>query len=142
MKTHIEKLGDVGIVSVDGYVGPGAAGDLCDLLVEQVRAGQSKLLVELADSCVISRGGVRALVVAAYLMRGGRRPFRIATGDRLEAYLRRVSFNHLLDIDPDRRTALARLSNLRAGPGGVTVEIGPEMVSDVWHSVPRQARRA
>lgn len=110
MKVSMETLGDISVVRIMGRLDARSTGELSDLLVATVRTGRRKILVELADGAELSRSSVRGLVVAASLARAARSHFRISAGTDLAAFLRRVSFNHLLVIDPDRSTALAHLS--------------------------------
>lgn len=111
MKTEVETLADVAILRISGRVDSASGGELCDMLVALVRFGAEKLIVELDASVELSRSGVRALVIAASLMREARRPFRIAAEAPLAESLRSRSFRHLFVIDPDRASALSRLAD-------------------------------
>ena len=110
MKVSMQTQGEIGVVRLQGRIDAGATGELYDLLVAAVRSGRRKILVEFAEGSEISRPAVRGLVVAASVARAARSRFRICAGRDLAEYLRRVSFHHLLAIDPDRASAIAHLS--------------------------------
>lgn len=114
MKISIEPHYDVLIVKLDGSLDTRSAGVVSDALVEQIRIGWRKLVVDVAGLTTVTRGGVRALVVAATMLREQLGQMLICHADAgTEAFLKRVSFQHLLHFDEGRDTAVARLGYKR-----------------------------
>jgi anti-anti-sigma factor len=110
MRLSIRTLDKVVIVNVAGAVDSHAAGRLYDVLVERTGAGRTMLIVDLSGVHVMTRAGVRGLVVAAKLMQHARGEMRICGAQpSIEALLQNLGFHHLLKCDPTFQASLARL---------------------------------
>jgi anti-anti-sigma factor len=110
MKLSVRTLDRVVIVDVAGAVDSHAAGDLYDVLVERAGEGRTTLIVDLSGVHIMTRAGVRGLVVAAKLMKHARGEMRICGAQRpIEAFLKGLGFNHLLKRDPTLQLSLAQL---------------------------------
>lgn len=110
MRLSIRTLDRVVIVNVAGSVDSHASGHLYDVLVERTGAGRTMLIVDLSGVHIMTRAGVRGLVVAAKLMKHARGDMRICGAQRsIEAFLQSLGFNYLLKCDPTLQASLAQL---------------------------------
>ena len=112
MEIQTETCDDVLIVLIAGRISSTVAGELCDHLVDQVRLGSGKLLVEIAPGSVVTRAGIRGFVVAASLARAARGDLRIVADPTMEEFLGKVSFQNLLPVHRNRTSALRAVCNL------------------------------
>lgn len=111
MKISVETSYDVLIVNVSGILDSGAVGPLGDTFAEYVREGWRKIVVDLAHLRSVTRAGVRGLVVATKLLHSLRGEVRICHADaQTEAFLKAVSYHHLLRFDPNRQAVFTALS--------------------------------
>lgn len=117
MRLSIRTLDKVVIVNVAGAVDSHAAGRLYDVLVERTCAGRTLLIVDLSGVHLMTRAGVRGLVVAAKLMQRARGDMRICGAQpSTEALLQSLGFHHLLKCDTTLQLSLARLCDRESRP--------------------------
>jgi anti-anti-sigma factor len=124
MKLTHRTLDGVQVVGVAGIVDSRSAGLLFDALVAGCGAGNTRLAVDLSGVHVMTRAGVRGLVVAAKLMKLAGGELRLCAAQRnVEDLLQGLGFNHLLKCDPTLALAVSRLA---AGQ----VEAAPRLAAD------------
>jgi len=110
MRTLVQTVDGIVIVSVAGAVDSHAAGHLYDVLVGCTGEGRTKLIVGLSGVHLMTRAGVRGLVVAAKLMQQARGEMRICGAQPpIEAFLQSLGLDHLLKCDPTLQSSIARL---------------------------------
>jgi anti-anti-sigma factor len=110
MKLTTRTLDGLQIVGIAGIVDSRTAGQLFDALVARCGAGR-KLAVDLSGVHVMTRAGVRGLVVAAKLTKLAGGELRLCAAQRNVAdLLQGLGFNHLLKCDPTLALAISRLS--------------------------------
>lgn len=118
--------GDILIVEVFGWVDRSAAGEFYDVLVGYVGSGWTKMVVDFTDVVMVTRAGVRGLIVAAKLLRSVQGEMRICVADDATTdFLNGLGFAHLLKCDATLVTSIALL-------GGDT---GPSVDSPAISSV-------
>jgi anti-anti-sigma factor len=111
MKLTTRTLDGVHIVAVAGIVDSRTAGQLFDALVARCGGAGRKLAVDLSGVHVMTRAGVRGLVVAAKLTRLAGGELRLCAAQRnVTDLLQGLGFNHLLKCDPTLALAISRLS--------------------------------
>ncbi len=111
MQMTVQSAGEVIILRLSGCIDASATGALCDALVAHIRAGWRHMVVELSAQAVLTRPGLRGLVVAAKLLLARRGQMRICgASPETEAFVRRESFCHLLRFAPDRDAALVQIA--------------------------------
>lgn len=114
LQLSISTINGVAIVRVSGAVSRHAAGRLYDTLVNAIGDGRANLIVDLSHVSIVTRAGVRGLIVAAKLMQHASGDMRICGAQQsIEGFLRGLGFNHLLKCDPTLKVSMAALS---AGP--------------------------
>lgn len=100
MNVSTSYLEETTFVSISGVVDAGGAGHLYDVLVQAVRLGSPRLVVDVAGVSRITRAGVRGFVVAAKLARARQGEMRISGASaETEATLRDLGFNDLLRFE-------------------------------------------
>lgn len=111
MKLYSDAIGDVLVVEVRGVVNSRAAGALYDGLVQGIVEGATRIVVDLAGASVVTRAGIRGLVVAARMLAPARGAMRICgAGRRTEELLRDLGMDHLLKRDACLEASLRALS--------------------------------
>jgi anti-anti-sigma factor len=103
------------IVRVSGVVDSCACGHLCDSLVQCVVEGRTRLIVDLSGVDQVTRAGLRALIVAAKLMKSRHGQMRICgPRDRVGQYLQNCGFSHLVKVDTTAEASMAAFSAAEA----------------------------
>jgi anti-anti-sigma factor len=104
-------LNGITIVRVSGAVDSHASGQLFDSLVQCVVEGRTGLIVDVSQVNLVTRAGLRALLVAAKMMKSGSGEMRIccARGSVLD-FLRNCGFDHLIKVDCTAEASMAVLS--------------------------------
>jgi len=110
MKLSITIFNEIALVRISGTVDSHAAGHLYDGLVKRVREGDRTLIIDLAGVPVMTRAGVRGIIVAARLLQNARGAMRICGANTgVAAFLKGLGFDHLLVCDPTLQASLIAL---------------------------------
>jgi anti-anti-sigma factor len=109
------------VVNVSGVVDSHAAGRLMDALVEGARSGGSKMIVDLSGVRILTRAGVRGLVVAAKLSLASGAKMRICGASaQVEQVLLSLGYSRLFRCDRSVHASIGAMSSgaLRIQPDG------------------------
>ena len=118
MQISFKTIDGVVIVGVAGAVDSHAAGQLNDTLLRCIADGAKKLIVDLSGVHIMTRAGMRGLIVAAKLMDTAQGEMRICGALRsVDVFLRSRGFTYLLTCDASLEASLAEL---RGGDGPQT----------------------
>ncbi|MEQ9607785.1 MAG: STAS domain-containing protein [Kiloniellaceae bacterium] len=110
MQISFKTIDGVVVLSVSGAADSHAAGQLNDTLVRCIADGTKKLIVDLSGVHIMTRAGLRGLIVAAKLMDTAQGQMRICGALRsVDAFLRSRGFTYLLTCDASLQTSLAEL---------------------------------
>lgn len=110
MKISINIRRDIVTVKIAGTVDSRVAGRLYDALVQCVGGGKQRLIVDLSGVQLMTRAGMRGLVVAARLMKSNRGNMRICGAQKsVEAVLQNLGYNHLFNLDPTHQDSIDKL---------------------------------
>jgi anti-anti-sigma factor len=116
MTYAVSTVDELKIVEISGVVNSLTAGRVYDVLVAAAGDGETKLIVDMSGVHLITRAGIRGLVVAARLMKPGRGAMRVCGGNRaVAALIRGLGLPHLLKCDPAIEMSVLALS-YRAAP--------------------------
>lgn len=139
MEIKIDVVEQVNLVRLSGILDSHATGQLYDVLVELIEAGNRQLVVDLSALSLLTRPGCRGLIVAARLMQTYRGAMRICGArGQVNDLLRNLGHDHLLKLDPTYIISLARLSSFP-----VTTEIvALRAVNDTAGAATTQTLRA
>lgn len=101
MKLAVEMVDDITIVQIRGSVDSRACGEILDTLAGVLKAGTTKLVVDVSGVTELKRAAIRGFVVAAKIAAHRKAQMRIcgATGD-VAMVLRGVGHGYLLRLDP------------------------------------------
>ncbi len=117
IRVSVTAHGEIVVVGVTGDLVSTTSGDLLDALVGVVTAGHKKIIVDLSDLGIMTRAGLRGLVVAAKLLQVAKGQMRIVVTEMDKGrHLLGFSFHHLIHLD---RSVDAAQSALTASPGRV-----------------------
>jgi len=111
MERSITCLDDIAVLAVSGDVDSRAAGHLYDVLVERIRAGWTKLVVDVADVTRMTHAGIDGLVIAARLLQNAGGEMRICGANPVvRDFLSGLGFHHQLHLDASRELSVWRLT--------------------------------
>jgi anti-anti-sigma factor len=111
MKIEETKSGTTLVMSVEGRLDAASAPSFQDQLLARIAGGQASVLLDLSLVDFISSAGLRAVLIAAKRLREGDGQFAVcALHDNVREVFRVSGFESIIDIHPDRHTALERLS--------------------------------
>jgi len=114
MQISFKTIDGVVVLSVSGAADSHAAGQLSDALVRCIAEGAKKLIVDLSGVHIMTRAGVRGLIVAAMLMDTAQGEMRICGAlSSVDAFLRSRGFTYLLTCDASLQASLAELRGER-----------------------------
>ncbi|MDF2366611.1 STAS domain-containing protein [Sneathiella sp.] len=126
MKISINIRRDIVTVKIAGTVDSHVAGRLYDALVQCVGSGKQKLIIDLSGVQLMTRAGMRGLVVAARLMKSNRGNMRICGAQKsVEAVLQNLGYNHLFNLDPTHQNSIDNLCEARGRKARDTAKVIP-----------------
>ena len=100
----------VTVVDMDGSLDTSTSGDTGDELVRLVQAGNKKILLNLEKMDYVSSAGLRAILVAAKLLKNTRGEMRMSTpNETVRSIMAASGFNSLLKLHDTEADALAAL---------------------------------
>jgi anti-anti-sigma factor len=126
VRISTQTLDGIVIVSVSGAVDSYATGQLNDALVQCICEGAKKLIVDLSGVHLMTRAGVRGLIVASKLMDTAQGEMRICNAMRsVETFLQSSGFNYLLNRYPSLQLCLADLRGGESRDAECSAEAAP-----------------
>lgn len=111
MKIEETKSGRTLVVAVDGRLDARSAPSFQDQLLGRIEGGETALLLDLSGLDFLSSAGLRVLLIVAKRLRDGDGRFAVCSlRDNIDEVFRISGFASIIDIHPDRQTALAQLA--------------------------------
>ena len=108
MEITTNTIAGVTFVYLAGEIKSTTSGDVMDSLVDLVKGGNDKLLLNIKDVDFISSAGLRSILVAAKLLKNSNGQMMICSANEsVRKVLETSGFTSLVSLHPDENEALA-----------------------------------
>ena len=109
METHVEKVGDVQVVSLRGRLDLSATPKFQEFLLQLIAQGEHHILLDCKDLKYVSSSGLGTFVAVGKRCGNDGKLVFASLSPNIRQVFELVHFDRFFDIYPDRNEALAQM---------------------------------